>query len=456
MDEAILVFDVGKSRTKLHLVNRRGEIAATRFRDNPVSEFEFGRALDAEGIAQWLKPQLHDLSRRAQISAVVPVAHGAAAALVTGDNLANPVLDYETEIPEDIASNYGALRGPFEETLSPRLPQGLNLGAQIYWQDQLYPKLTSPDTEILLWPQYWAWWLSGERASEFTSLGCHTDMWRPLSRGYSTLTLECEWNRRMPALTRAGEVIGAIRGELARETGLDPMCRILCGIHDSNAALHALRATAPDNDLSIISTGTWFIAMRAGTSAMPVLNPRFDTLANVDVEGRPVPTARFMGGRDYEFILGYELGQSGTREGVARIIEGGNHRVVRYNSASGQFVVPSTSAWSDVHFGTRADLAALHLALNSHVALTHIGATGPVIVEGRFARDEAFVSALAALRSPSYVYAVKSADGVALGAARLAWPEVVQGIGLERISPAAVELTEFANIAMGESHVEGN
>jgi L-fuculokinase len=34
------------------------------------------------------------------------------------------------------------------------------------------------------------------------------------------------------------------------------------------------------------------------------LDPADDTLANVDVEGRPVATARFMGGREYAAIAG--------------------------------------------------------------------------------------------------------------------------------------------------------
>ena len=454
VDETVLVFDVGKSRSKLHLVNRRGQVVITRFRDNLVSEFKYGQALDTDGIARWLKDQLRELSQLAWISTIVPVAHGAAAALMTGDERIRPVLDYETHIPEDIAIDYGALRGPFEETLSPRLPQGLNLGTQLFWQDRLYPELGSPESTIFLWPQYWTWWLSGARASEYTSLGCHTDLWRPLSCAYSQLTFERQWDRRLPTLTRASEVVGTIRPELARDTGLDPKCSVLCGMHDSNAALYALRAAHRERsrDISIVSTGTWFVAMRVGAEAMPVLNPQFDTLANVDVDGRPVPTARFMGGRAYETIVGAdELSVSGTRDGVMRLVERGAHKQLRYDAASGQFVVPPSMGAA-----SRADLAALHLALNTDAALRHIGARGPVIVEGRFAHNEAYVSTLAALRSPNAVDVVVSGDGVAFGGARLAWPEIEDSIKLECVSPAAVELGEIAMSDGGEGHVEGN
>ena len=38
------------------------------------------------------------------------------------------------------AADYDAARPPFAETLSPRLPAGLNLGAQIFWQARAFPE----------------------------------------------------------------------------------------------------------------------------------------------------------------------------------------------------------------------------------------------------------------------------------------------------------------------------
>ena len=49
--------------------------------------------------------------------------------------------------------------------------------------------------------------------------------------------------------------------------------------------------------------GTWTIVMTVGGS-IDRLDPERDTLANVDAYGRPVPTARFMGGREYAVLLG--------------------------------------------------------------------------------------------------------------------------------------------------------
>ena len=113
---------------------------------------------------------------RANIGAIIPVGHGAAAAIVRGSRLACAPMDYETPIPAALRAQYDTLRDPFADTGSPALPQGLNLGAQLFWLGKLHPDLYAPGTQIIPWPQYWAWLLSGVAASEVTSLGCHTDL----------------------------------------------------------------------------------------------------------------------------------------------------------------------------------------------------------------------------------------------------------------------------------------
>ena len=69
------------------------------------------------------------------------------------------------------------MRPPFAETGTPRLPIGLNLGAQLFWQARRFPEAFARVAAILTYPQYWAFRLTGVRANEATSLGCHTDLW---------------------------------------------------------------------------------------------------------------------------------------------------------------------------------------------------------------------------------------------------------------------------------------
>src|SRR6185437_7817399 len=90
-------------------------------------------------------------------------------------------------------------------------------------------------------------------------------------------------------------------------------CVVHCGLHDSNAALHAARGLPElaGGPFAVVSTGTWVVSMAVGGAGPVAYDPAEDMLANVDVDGRPIPTARFMGGRDYESWMGEALGEPG-------------------------------------------------------------------------------------------------------------------------------------------------
>jgi sugar (pentulose or hexulose) kinase len=413
VDQAIAVVDIGKTRSKLSLWAPDG--APLRHVDY-VNRTGPGRPrqLDLDGIGAWLKRALAEASRDAQITAIVPVGHGAAGVLMAGD-APLAALDYQQPLPSEVAAAYDALRDPFEATLSPRLEGGLNLGAQLYWFETLQAEAWAAGAGFLLWPQYWAWWLCGERASELTSLGCHTDLWRPLERRFSDLAIARGWVDRLGPLQGAGEMLGEVRPDLADELGLPRRCTVFCGLHDSNAALHAARGLAElaDRPFSVVSTGTWFICLGAGGVGPATYDPAKDMLANVDVAGRPTPTARFMGGRHYQAWMGSALGAAAD---PGRLAEAG-----------------ALTDWRRAAGPLRATRAALELARRTDRALALIAAEGPILIEGRFAEDDAFAAALARLRPAQPVYRGPLPDGVALGALRLAAPEMAPGPPLEQI-----------------------
>jgi sugar (pentulose or hexulose) kinase len=416
LDQAIAVVDIGKTRSKLSLWAPDGRRLGDRDHFNAPPRADPAQ-LDLAGIAEWLKQALADLAREAEIAAIVPVGHGAAAVLMDGDT---PIaaLDYEAEPPAELAAAYDALRDPFEATLSPRLPGGLNLGVQLFWLERLYPTRWPRQATALLWPQYWAWVLCGERASEVTSLGCHTDLWRPAERRFSDLATRRGWAARLGPLHAAGDVLGQMRPALAAELGLPRTCQVYCGLHDSNAALHAARGLPQfaGGPFCVVSTGTWIISMAVGDAGPAAYDPGEDLLANVDVAGRPVPTARFMGGRDYEAWMGEALGAAGD---AAQLAE-----------------AAAASDWTGLPPSLRATRAALELARGADRALGLIAAAGPILIEGRFAADDAFAVVLASLRPRQPVYRGAAADGVALGALRLAVPHLQPPTALQRVPPA--------------------
>jgi sugar (pentulose or hexulose) kinase len=128
------------------------------------------------------------------------------------------------------------LRDDYSLTFSPSLPLGLNLGRQLFYLQTLRADLFQRAAHVLLYPQYWSWRLSGAMAAEVTSLGTHTDLWRPHEQAYSSLARKQGWARMLPPQRSATDRLGRIRQSVVDKAGLSAACEVACGIHDSNAS----------------------------------------------------------------------------------------------------------------------------------------------------------------------------------------------------------------------------
>jgi sugar (pentulose or hexulose) kinase len=448
---AIVVIDVGKTSAKVVLCDTDGVEGLRKERPNRFVTSDGLRVLDAAGIEDWLAGVLRELAREADIRLLVPVAHGAAAAIVRDGRLARPPLDYEQRLPMAMRAEYDRQRDSFAATGSPALPDGLNLGAQLHLLEAEEPSLLSGDAQILLWPQYWSWRLTGIAAAELSSLGCHTDLWRPWEGAPSALAVRRGWAARLPPVRPAGAVLGPLRPEWVERTGLSLDVQVLCGVHDSNAALIAARAF-PELDrreATTLSTGTWFVAMRSPPPGVAVAVPEGrDCLVNVDVEGLPVPSARFMGGREIELLLREDDIQIDSLEAGAELTAA-LASVAAADIAIAPSMVPGTGPFPERNGGwllrpatilERAAAAALYAALMADAALDLIGARERLLVEGRFARAEAFVRALATLRPGTSLFVAKGQTDLAFGACRLANPALRPPCDLARVEPLDIDL----------------
>ena len=172
-------------------------------------------------------------------------------------------MDYEFDGYGALAAEYDKVRPPFEETLSPCLPRGLNLGKQVFYMERQFPAEFKAARAFLGYPQYWSWRLSGVAATEFTSVASHTDLWRPMEGRLSSMVDELGWRRLFPPMRKAWDTLGTLKPEIAAATGLAPNVRVVCGAHDSNASLvpHLMSRRDP---FTVISTGTWVIIMAVG------------------------------------------------------------------------------------------------------------------------------------------------------------------------------------------------
>jgi sugar (pentulose or hexulose) kinase len=433
----IAVIDIGKTNAKVALVDLAtlSEVALRRMANAPVRQAPYPHH-DVEALWAFILDSLAGLNREQRIDAISITTHGATGALVdAAGELVLPVLDYEFDGPDRLAVDYDAIRPPFAETGTPRLPLGLNLGAQFFWQQKSFPAEFAKAAALLMYPQYWALRLSGVAANEVTSLGCHTDLWSPWKADFSSLVDGLEWRRLMAPVRPARDRLGPILPALAARTGLDPLTPVFCGLHDSNASLlpHLLSDTPP---FSVVSTGTWVISMAVGGKQI-VLDAARDTLVNVNALGDPVPSARFMGGREFSMLTEGQP-DSWTKDDVGAVLARKTLLLPSTQQGSGPF--PHQAAtWLDadgMNSGQRFAAISFYLALMTATCLDLIGADGPTIVEGPFARNQLFVGMLAASTARAVV-ASQAVTGTSIGAALLAsGPVTAQGKG-ERMEPPA-------------------
>ncbi|GLV22897.1 carbohydrate kinase [Sphingobium sp. TomMM35A] len=448
-----IIVDIGKTLSKVSLWSRDGRILDRQVRPNEVRTQDGIRRLDTDGIGGWL---VESLSRYASsnVEVIVPVAHGAGVAALTDGKLAFPPLDYEQSIPDDIMSAYRKERDAFAVTGSPALPDGLNIGSQLFWLDRLYPAEMAAAT-LLPWAQYWGWFLSGTAATEVTSLGCHSDLWTPDTGRFSPLAERMGWAERFAPLVKAADSIGTLRPDLAARTGLSADIRVLAGLHDSNAALLAARGfdEIAQGDSTILSTGTWFIAMRLPQEALATssLAEGRDCLVNVDAYGSAVPSARFMGGREIETVIEFDTrrvdikpDQPALIAAVPEVLKSGAMLLPTLAPGFGPYPAGSGN-WTerpDDWYQRRAAVC-LYAALVADTMLDLIGSRDRLLVEGRFADAEVFVRALASLRPDMEVYTANAHNDVSFGALRLIDPSLKPQGSLSRVEPLDQDLSSY-------------
>ena len=415
------VIDIGKTNAKVAAVDldRFEEIAVRKtanavLTDGPYPHF------DVERLWAFLLESLASLHSEHAFEAISITTHGATAVVLDASgNLALPVLDYEHTGPDSLAAEYDAVRPPFSETGSARLPMGLNVGAQLYWQQKTFPGAFASVTSILTYAQYWTYRLTGTLCNELTSLGCHTDLWNPRAGTFSSLVESQGWTPLFAPVLKASDIAGALLPELCSATGIASGTPVYCGIHDSNASLlpHLLTRTSP---FSVVSTGTWVVMLAVGAEAK-VLDEHRDTLINVNALGDPVPSARFMGGRAFQLLLG-EGATPVSRQTEEAVATAGHMLLPSIPEGSGPFPV-AKALWTtderELGPAERFVVVSFHLALMTAICLDLIGARGDIVVEGPFASNRSYLRMLAAATDRPVFADPRNITGTSLGAACL-------------------------------------
>ncbi|MFK8035830.1 MAG: FGGY-family carbohydrate kinase [Hyphomicrobiales bacterium] len=415
----VAVIDIGKTNVKLVLVdmNTLSEIAILK-RPNHVLKDGAYPHYDVDVLWLFVLSSLKTFQLEHGVDAITATTHGGSGVLLAkGVQLATPIMDYEFEGVGEAAEEYDKLRPSFHETGSPRLSGGLNFGTQIHWLFSRFPGVAERTQTIVTYPQYWTARLTGVLSTEVTSLACHTDLWSPSKGRVSSMVTEQGWARFLAPLKKADEKLGSLLPEISQETGIDENTPVYCGIHDSNASLypHILTQDAP---FCVVSTGTWIVIMSIDDADVE-LDAKRDTLMNVNALGCPTPSAKFMGGREFERLMeGRPIGF--TEEDVEYVLNARpmlmpsveNH-VGPYQGCEHRW----TGGVNELSDGAYFVAVTFYLALVSAVCIKLTGCRGHAIVEGPFAENTLYKQMLSVATGQHVASA--SGTGTSLGAALL-------------------------------------
>ena len=135
----IVVLDIGKTHAKVILFDaiELKELAVFQSNNNILEDSLYPH-FDVESLKAFIIKSLSELSKKFFVDSIFTSAHGACIALMSKGELALPVLDYEFQGPDQLKQEYDGIRPAFSQTGTPRMDAGLNLGAQIYWQNKFF------------------------------------------------------------------------------------------------------------------------------------------------------------------------------------------------------------------------------------------------------------------------------------------------------------------------------
>jgi hypothetical protein len=203
----------------------------------------------------------------------------------------------------------------------------------------------------------------------------------------------------------------------------------------------------------VLSTGTWFVAMRTPEDVVDLksLPEQRDCLVNVDVFGQAVPSARFMGGREIETLTGIDTrridvtpDQEKLLCALPRAIAQGAWLLPTFAAGCGPFP-RARGRWvhMPVEEAHRRASVSLYAALVADASLDLIGACDRLVIEGRFAAAKVLVGALATLRPETAVFVANTENDVSYGALRLLDPQLEPSSSLTRVAPLEMDLREL-------------
>ncbi|MDA0891912.1 MAG: FGGY family carbohydrate kinase [Proteobacteria bacterium] len=437
-NQRVVVLDHGKSNVKLFVCSKSGDVVESRFTQNLSLDATNWRHTDLISLNEWVLSTLAELNQNHSIGDIIVSAHGSGGVLVgddnevCGDGALVPMIDYEQELPADIAIAYEKIKASYLDRGSTLMMGATHLARQLFWIETLMPEAIERARWFLGLPQYWAWRFSDVAASEFTFLGAQSHLWNVSRSFWTDVVRDHKWERILPPMTSSDAVLGMIRPELAEKYLLSPDIKVHAGIHDSSANFYSYKSLGLE-EFTVVSTGTWTVALAEGFDLLQ-LTEALGMTCNSDPFGNPVCGALTMAGREYETIAGVQpAGARADLSVIQELVLQGTMVLPSLSDDNGQF---PRSARSGQIVGPKPDtqeqrlaLAIIHSALLTVECANTLGPDRTWILDGSYLREPlyaAMVNSIRSLTAPNAkTFINEAADGLSRGAVALCYPSTV-------------------------------
>jgi len=407
-----LVIDLGKTNIKFVVINNN-KIKYSISIKSPKSINKKLLFLDIKQLWKKILNQLKVISKSFNIDQITTITHGATFAVIKNNKLIYPILDYETKIPLNIEKEYNSIRDDYKISYSPKLPNGLNVGKQIYFYVKKY-NLHKKNIKIIFFPQFFSLLFSGKTVNEQTYLGCHTDLWDPINNKYSKLVKYCKWEKFFYKIKPIGYNLGKIRQNLIKLLKINPNCSVLNGGHDSSIAYAAFISKKNTTPI-LINSGTWTIIM-SKLNNRNAIQETLDMYIGTNIKGKPIMVSRFMGGREYNKIKSYfQLKKVQKISDIKNIIENEIYCLPSFSNIGGPFKFKKGKIIGIREFCVNGlALSSLYLSLMTTFYLRKIKGN-KVIIEGNLSKNLIFCYCLSQLNCEKKIYVYESNNTISHG-----------------------------------------
>jgi len=400
----IVLFDVGKTNKKVFLLDEQYKIVWEQSQSLPETTDEEGEPCeDVEKLTNWVqRTYAHVLTLRDfTIKAVNFSAYGASFVHIGKDGKpVAPLYNYLKPYPEGLKKRFYDTYGgevTFSMLTASPVLGSLNSGMQLYRIKEESPELYQRIQSSLHLPQYLSFLITGQKCSDITSIGCHTNLWNFSQDHYH------EW-----------VYLEGIIDKLAPIRGAEDVVRVGravsgIGLHDSSAAMIPYLMCFQE-PFVLISTGTWCISMNPFNHLpLTVAELQKDCLCYISYQGRPVKASRLFAGYEHE---------QGVKKLAARF-----HKDPQYAGtvAYDPEIVSIVHGCEDDESFEQAYHRLIMDIMIQQAASTRLVLEGTdvkrIFVDGGFARNQVYMHLLAAAFPHIEVFAASIPQATAMGAA---------------------------------------